>query len=176
MISMRRVDIRWLLRGLTLVAVILMVAGCTKGDRDLRQWVAAEKAKKGAPLPPLPVLESFESFTYADQDKRDPFGPSLEEQRNKQGPRPDNHPKEPLESFALDSLKMVGTIGTGKKIQGLVKDPDGVIHLVHVSNYLGQNYGKIDSITEDEIDLVELIPNGSGGWMKRQAKIALGEK
>ena len=176
MIGMRSVPIRWLLRGLALAAAVSLVAGCTKGDRDLRRWVAAEKAKKGAPLPPLPVLKSFETFVYKDQDKRDPFGPNLEEQRNKKGPRPDNHPKEPLENFALDSLKMVGTIGTGKHIQGLIKDPDGVIHLVHVKNYLGQNYGKIDSISEDEIDLVELIPNGSGGWMKRQAKIALGEK
>lgn len=173
---MRPVDVRWMARGVILGAALLVLAGCTKGQADLHQWVAAEKAKRGAPLPPLPVLKSFESFTYADQDKRDPFGPSLEEQRNKQGPRPDNHPKEPLENFALDSLKMVGTIGIGKNIEGLVKDPEGVIHLVHVNNYLGQNYGKIDQITEDEIDLVELIPNGSGGWMKRQAKIALGDK
>lgn len=170
------VHARWLMRGLAMAAVLLILAGCTKGQADLNQWVAAEKAKKGAPLPPLPVLKTFESFVYQDQDKRDPFGPNLEEQRNKQGARPDNHPKEPLENFPLDSLKMVGTIGTGKTIQGLVKDPDGVIHLVHVNNYLGQNYGKIDAINEDEIDLVELIPNGSGGWMKRQAKIALGEK
>ena len=173
---MRSVHVRAIARIAVVAIAMVMVTGCTKGDRDLRQWVAQQKAKKGAPLPPLPVLKTFETFVYKDQDKRDPFGPSLEEQQRAQGPRPDNHPKEPLESYPLDSLKMVGTIGTGKKIQGLIKDPDGVIHLVHVDNYLGQNYGKIDSISESEIDLVELIPNGSGGWMKRQAKIALGEK
>ena len=56
------------------------------------------------------------------------------------------------------------------------KDADGVVHRVHVNNYLGQNYGRITAIAEDHIDLVELIPNGTGGWMERQATIALGDK
>jgi len=58
----------------------------------------------------------------------------------------------------------------------LVKDTDGVVHRVHMRNYLGQNNGKITAIAEDHIDLVELVPNGSGGWMERQATVALGEK
>ena len=63
----------------------------------------------------------------------------------------------------------------GNKIEGLVKDPDGVIHRVHAGNYLGQNYGRITGISEDHIDVVELGPNGSGGWMERPATVALGE-
>ena len=60
-------------------------------------------------------------------------------------------------------------------IEGLVRDPDGVVHRVHVGNYLGQNYGRITGIGEDHIEIVELVPNGSGGWMERQATIALGD-
>jgi type IV pilus assembly protein PilP len=60
-------------------------------------------------------------------------------------------------------------------MEGLVRDPDGVVHRVHVGNYLGQNYGRIISIGEDRIDLVELVTNGAGGWMERQATIALGD-
>ena len=155
----------------------LIVAGCAPSD-DPQRWVAQEKAKKGAPLQPLPVIKTFETFTYADQDLRDPFGPSAAEQSvATSGPRPDqNRPKQPLEMFALDSLKMVGTIGIGATIEGLIKDPEGVIHRVHINNYMGQNNGKITTVAEDHIDLVELIPNGSGGWMKRQASVALGEK
>ena len=167
-------------RVLLLAAMLAVLAGCTGGMSDLQQWVAQEKAKKGPPVPPLPVLKTFETFVYQDQDHRDPFGPSLEEQREAQaganGPVPDKHPKEQLENYPLDSLKMVGTIGTGKTLEGLIKDPDGVIHRVHDNNYMGQNNGKIADVAEDHIDLVELIPNGSGGWMKRQASIALGEK
>ena len=160
----------------------LTLGGCTLGRGDLEQWVSAEKAKKGAPLDPLPVVKTFETFEYKDMDLRDPFSPSPEEQRQAQastgsGPQPDkNRPKEPLEASPLDSLTMVGTIGIGSAAEGLVKDADGVVHRVHVNNYLGQNYGHITSIAEDHIDLVELIPNGTGGWMERQATIALGDK
>lgn len=71
---------------------------------------------------------------------------------------------------------MVGTIGFGIALEGLVKDPDGVVHRVHSNNYLGQNYGRITGIAEDRIELVELVPNGAGGWMERQASIALDDQ
>jgi type IV pilus assembly protein PilP len=71
---------------------------------------------------------------------------------------------------------MVGTIGTGASIEGLIKDTEGTIHRVHKGNYLGQNNGKVTGVAETQIYLVELIPNGTGGWMERQATIALPEK
>jgi len=159
------------------VAVALTVlAGCTQGDADLTEWVAGEKAQKGAPIPPLPVLKTFETFEYSDQTMRDPFSPSLEELPAGNGPQPDKHAKEPLEAYALDSLKMVGSMGAGSALEGLIKDTEGTVHRVHVGNYMGQNNGKIVAIAETRIDLVELIPNGTGGWMERQATIALPEK
>ncbi|HEX8776843.1 MAG TPA: pilus assembly protein PilP, partial [Rhodanobacter sp.] len=75
-----------------------------------------------------------------------------------------------------DSLKMVGTIGTGPGTEALVKDPSGVIHPVHRGEYMGQNYGRITAIGDDHIDLTELVSNGNGGWMERPASIALGDK
>jgi len=175
-----------MMRTLLLGAILAFIAGCTGGDGDLREWVAVEKAKKGAPIAPLPVLKTFETFEYRvkdddDKDRRDPFGPSLQERMEAQatsgsGLQPDKHPKEPLENYSLDSLKMVGSIGTGASMEGLIKDPDNVIHRVHIHNYLGENGGKITAIAEDHIDLVELIPNESGGWRERKATIAPGEK
>jgi type IV pilus assembly protein PilP len=164
------------LRVLGMMAV-LALAGCNQTESP-QQWVAREKAKKGAPLAPLPVVKTFEVFLYKDQDQRDPFGPSLEEQNeaNSNGPHPDqNRPREPLESFPLDGLKMSGTLGSSKSMEGLLRDPDGVVHRVRVGNYIGQNYGRIIGIDEDHIDLVELVTNGAGGWMERQAKISLGD-
>ncbi|MBU6247417.1 MAG: pilus assembly protein PilP [Xanthomonadaceae bacterium] len=172
-------------RGLRIAALcgaLIALAGCTRGMSDLRAWVAKEKQKKGAPIEPLPVIRTFETFEYKDQGLRDPFSPSSAELQPTgsnvtAGPRPDeNRPKEPLEMFALDSLKMVGTIGTGANMEVLIKDPGGVIHRVHKNEYMGQNYGRITAISDDHIDLVELIPNGNGGWMERPASIALGEK
>lgn len=165
-----------------LIAGLVMLAGCTRGTSDLKDWVAHEKAKKGAPLKPLPVIKTFESFTYDDQDRRDPFSPSVAEQDTSApdgtaGPRPDaNRAKQPLELFALDSLRMVGTVGAGDGMEVLIKDPDGVIHRIGVNAYMGQNYGHVTAISEDHIDLVELVPNGNGGWMERPATIALDVK
>jgi len=159
-------------------AVLLAgLTGCTPSESP-QQWVAREKAKKGAPLAPLPVIKTFEVFLYKDQDLRDPFGLSAEEQEqaNSTGPHPDqDRPREPLEAFPLDGLKMSGTLGSAKSMEGLVRDPDGVVHRVRVGNYLGQNYGRILAISEERIDLVELVTNGAGGWMERQATISLGD-
>lgn len=169
--------VKFVLHSVCAVVVSASVTGCTPAD-DLHQWVAQEKAKKGAPLKPLPVIKTFETFVYQDKDRRNPFELSAEEQEQStiSGPQPDqNRPREPLESFPLDSLKMSGTLGLAKSMEGLVRDPDGIVHRVRVGNYLGQNYGRITAVAEDRIDMVELAPNGSGGWMERAATIALGD-
>lgn len=168
------------IRVLLMLGVALVLGGCTKGMSDLRSWVAQEKAKKGAPIEPLPVIKTFETFKYDDQNRRDPFSPSTAELQTNSatnGPRPDaNRAKQPLEMFALDSLKMVGTVGSGAGMEVLIKDPGGVIHRVHANEYMGQNYGHVTAISEDHIDLVELVSNGNGGWMERPASIALDAK
>jgi type IV pilus assembly protein PilP len=171
----------YLTRAFVVLGLVLVLGGCTRGMSDLHDWVAQEKAKKGAPIQPLPVIRTFETFEYDDQDKRDPFSPSTTEiqpgSSNSAGPRPDeNRAKQPLEMFALDSLKMVGTVGSGTGMEVLIKDPGGVIHRVHRNEYMGQNYGRVTAIADDHIDLVELVSNGNGGWMERPASIALGEK
>lgn len=160
------------------LAASLGLSACS-GQGDLHAWVAQVKAQKGAPLPPLPVVKTFETFIYQDQDKRDPFEPAppAVNSQNLAGPHPDqNRPREPLEAFPLDSLKMVGTIGTKGSIEALIKDPQGVIHQVRAGAYMGQNYGHVTAVTAAQVDLVELVPNGSGGWMERDATVALGDK
>jgi type IV pilus assembly protein PilP len=163
-----------LAKALLLAGAALTLASCTRGMSDLHDWVAQEKAKRGAPIPPLPVIKTFETFTYNDQDRRDPFSPSPDELNENNGPRPDaGRAREPLEAYALDSLRMVGTIGLGANMEALIKDPGGVIHRVRKNEYMGQNYGRITAINSDHVDLVELVSNGNGGWMERPASIAL---
>ena len=83
--------------------------------------------------------------------------------------------REPLEAFPLDALKMVGTIGGKGKgaLVGLVMTPDKVTYRVSPGMYIGQSEGRITTVTEDRIDIVELTPDGSGGWLQRPASIAL---
>jgi type IV pilus assembly protein PilP len=169
------------MRALSLCLAASALWGCSSGTTEVEQWVAKEKSKKGIPLEPPPVIKTFETFEYTLRapDDRDPFNlPVNEEEEDSaaHGPRPDqNRPKEPLESFPLDGLKMVGTLGSPTAPEGLLKDPAGVIRRVHIGNYLGQNYGRITAINESQIDLVELVPNETGGWVERQTTISLAD-
>jgi type IV pilus assembly protein PilP len=86
-----------------------------------------------------------------------------------------NRRRQPLEAFTLDSLSMVGTIGAGSSPVALVLAPDKVTYRVTPGVYLGQSDGRVVTVTPNKIELVELVPDGNGGWLERQAHIALNE-
>ena len=161
-------------RSLLSLSLLSVLVGCTRGQSDLETWVAKTKAEPAPPLQPLPVMQQFESFEYAAQNLRDPFSPPVPDRNEGSGPRPDpERRKEVLEAFPLDSMNMAGTIGSGKALVGLVTAPDKVTYRIRPGNYLGQNDGRVTAVYEDRIEIVELVPDGAGGWLERQAKIAL---
>ena len=170
-----------LMRVPVLVLAVLALAGCTRGVTstpgdapNLEKWVADVKARPAPALPPLPVMQQFETFEYAAQNLRDPFSNAFSDQSGGSGPRPDpNRPRQTLEQFPLDSLDMVGTIGRGPGMVGLVMAPDKVTYRVRPGAYMGQNDGRITAVYEDRIELVELVPDGAGGWLERPATLAL---
>jgi type IV pilus assembly protein PilP len=159
----------------------LALAGCSRGITstpgnapNLEKWVADVRARPAPPLDPLPVMQQFETFEYAAQSLRDPFSNAFSDQSGGSGPRPDpNRPRQALEQFPLDSLDMVGTIGKGPGMIGLVMGPDKVTYRIRPGVYMGQNDGRVTAIHEDRIELVELVPDGAGGWLERPASVAL---
>jgi len=172
------------LLALSMTLLVITLTGCAQSRSELETYIAEVKQRPGRPLPPLPKMQEFETFEYAAHGMRDPFAKIASDQAQESdavaggtGIRPDRtRRKEELESFPLDSLDMVGTMGSDANIFGLVKDPSGVVHRVKTSNYLGQNDGKILGIFEDRIELVELFPNGLGGWEERRSAIALDDE
>ena len=78
-----------------------------------------------------------------------------------------------METFPLDSLKLVGSLGVGKGMVALVMAPDKVTYRVQPGAYMGQSDGRVTAINEDRVELVELVPDGAGGWLERPAKLAL---
>lgn len=169
------------MRGMNLMAWIGAAAlaaatltGCTGGKDDLESWVAEVKARPAPPLDPLPVMQQFETFEYAAQNLRDPFSQVFGNGSGGSGPRPDpGRPKQTLEQFPLDSFDMVGTLGRGGSLVALVLAPDKVTYRVRPGAYLGQSDGRVTGVFEDRIELVELVPDGAGGWLERPASIAL---
>lgn len=168
-------------RGLALAAAVVVLAGCGRGITsepggapNLEEWVANVQARPAPPLDPLPVMQQFETFEYAAQNMRDPFSAAFTNEGGGSGPRPDsNRRKQTLEQFPLDSLDMVGSLGAGSNLTALVMAPDKVTYRVSPGVYMGQNDGRVTSVQEDRIELVELVPDGAGGWLERPASIAL---
>jgi len=159
------------LTALTLPAL----SGCSQGQSDLEAFVNDTMQKPGKPIPPIPQLKPYVPFIYSAFDARDPFSaPEYVEEKVDNGIRPDsNRSKEPLEAFPLDGLGMMGIIERNDRPEALVSAPDGTIHTVIVGNYLGQNFGKITGIQETKIDLIEILPDGNGGWMEKPATITM---
>ncbi|HPB74528.1 MAG TPA: pilus assembly protein PilP [Chromatiaceae bacterium] len=158
------------------------LGGCGNPDTsDLQDYVIQIKQRRPPPIDPLPVFTLAEGYDYDPGNRRDPFVMDRETAAiipvppDPSGIAPDPYrPKEALERFALDSLIMQGILEQNEQIWGLVRaKEDNSLHRVAVGNYLGLNHGRIIRISEQRIDLIELIQDGAGRWLEREASLAL---
>ena len=168
------------------IPLIAALAACGRaGTDDLRAFIDEVKQRQGAPIKPLPKLEPYEAFVYQAFELRSPFsvavvgeGAASEAEAKKgTGITPDfKRQKEITETFPLDSMRLVGHLDRSGELWGLIRDPSGTLHRVQPGNFIGQNHGRIVRVTEERVDLTEIVPDGLGGWMERQASIALSEQ
>ena len=164
---------RWL--ALSLGACIAL-AGCGgESHQDLRAWMADQGKGARGRVDPLPQIKPYEPFAYNAFDLPDPFKPrKIEPTKGGSKLAPDlARRREPLESYPLESLNMVGTLAKDKQTFALVRTPDKEVYQVTQGNYVGQNFGVITGITESEIRLKELVQDGSGDWTERTGTLQL---
>ncbi len=167
--------LRWI--GPVLAATLIACGG--SGTQDLEDYVAEVRQRKSAPIEPLPDIKQVAPYIYVPGDRRDPFimdvrGQDLAKPSRAGSLAPDlSRPREELEKYALDSLRMVGTLAQAGANWALVLSPDGTLHKVRVGNYMGQNYGKVMLIDEGQIQITEIVDEGEGEWRERQASVAL---
>ena len=161
----------------------LALTGCGSGSMsDLEAYVQQVLTRKGGKIAPIPPLEPYVVYTYQSSDGINPFESFFKEE-----PEPDvpvsgddgvapvlGRNKEELEGYALDSLRMMGTLEQDETVWGIIRSPDGTIHRVQAGNHLGENHGKIIFISEEKIELIEIVAN-QGRWLERPAAIALPE-
>ena len=164
---------------LVLTVIAIGLSACSSGSDDLDQYINTVKQRPGGRIDPLPEITPYEVFSYiADkQGIRSPFRPDTPQSSGGgTGPRPDvERSREYLESFPLDSLGMVGTLHINETMYGLVQTSDGLIHRVIPGNYMGQNDGRITEISESEIGVIEIISDGIGGYIERDAAVGLSD-
>jgi type IV pilus assembly protein PilP len=150
------------------------LAGCSSRDDELDQFITDTKKEPGGRVEPLPELKPYETYAYESASMRSPFTPGGSGGNSAAGLRPDSRRnREFLEQFSLDTLRMVGTLKLADRTYGLIKTKDGLVHRVLPGNYLGQADGRVTEISPSKISVVEIVPDGLGGYMERPAALAL---
>ena len=166
----------------TMVAMAVALAGCDGGDQfaDIRAFMAEVEQKPRGQIAPLPEFESYQAFTYGAANQRSPFEPPIivppktaEQKRNVGVKPPQNHVKQYLERFTLSALAMVGTLQKDNSTFALIEDSQGGVHRVQVGDYMGDQWGQIESIEDARIDVTEIVSDGAGGWLRRPRTVEL---
>jgi type IV pilus assembly protein PilP len=171
------------MRTVLALAALCVLAACG-GEQygDLKQELAQLTKDLRGKVDPLPQVKPYEPVPYKAFDEVDPFKPARIEvvatgaaMAGASGIKPDlNRPKEPLEAFPVESLRMVGTLQQDKQVYGLVRAGANLFR-VKKGNYMGLNFGVITGIDENEIKLKELVQDGGGDWVERISSLQLVE-
>lgn len=162
--------------------VTALLAGCSGEQQELQAWMDQQRQDVKPSVQPLSPPQKFNPQAYLGQDGTDPFNAQKLTGALKQEARQPNSAvaaelnrrKEPLEAFPLDSMSMVGSVQRKGAPYALLK-VDNLLYQVKVGDYIGQNYGKILSISETEIALREIVQDAAGEWVERPATLQLQE-
>jgi len=167
------------MKTLAIITAVLLLAACSGDEhQDLKEELKTLTKDLRGRIDPLPVVKPYEPVPYKALELPDPFGSAKIElaiaaaAKSKGGANAPNtaRPKEPLEAYPLESLRMVGTLSQKGVTYALIR-ADASVYRVKAGNYLGQNFGIITGITDGQINLKELVQDASGDWTER--KIAL---
>ena len=168
------------MRWLWLVPSILMLTACFDDLSDIHQFEEEVKANTRTRIEPLPELREFQHIAYQSNQARSPFTlprrEAIEERfvQQQDCPHPDpNRRREPLESFALDNLVMRGTLGDSTQLWALIQADDQTLHRVTSGHYMGLHHGKVQRVTPTHVELLEMIPDGSGCWQERTTTLQM---
>lgn len=167
---------------LPLVCVVFLAA-CADGDhQDLKDWMAEASKDMHGKVQPIPEIKPFPIVSYDAGNLMEPFsvGKIVPEKRGSgSGLQPDfDRPREPLEAYPLESLKLVGVVRKGRALHGLIL-VDNAVHQVRTGNHIGQSFGVITSISEAQMSIKELVQDPSGqtaDWVERLATLQLQEQ
>jgi type IV pilus assembly protein PilP len=156
---------------------MLSLAGCGgSGMEDLQTFVDESGKDMQGKIEPLPEVKLYEAFSYEAFDLPDPFKPRKLSVGGGGGLQPDlTRPKEPLENYSLETLKLVGALSKKGVVHAVIKTPDNAIYHVKKGNYAGQNFGLITQIGDSEVSLREIVQDSAGDWSERTSTLILQE-
>ena len=163
-----------------LVAIVLVGCSSSSDQKDLRDFMAETKRRPQGQIEPLPAFKPYQPFAYGAMTLRSPFERPVPIDSSSKGGKavePDmNREREYLEGFNIANLKMVGTLSKAGRLWALIDDGQGGVKSVTIGNYMGKNFGKIISTEKSQIEVMEIIADGSSGWVERPRIIKLEAK
>jgi type IV pilus assembly protein PilP len=172
---------------LALLAAAALTA-CEGGENEeIAKWMQEQRAATKPQVQPIPEPKKFTPEAYSQEAAVEPFSnqkltQALKREAQQAGTQsatlltPElNRRKEPLEAYPLDAMMMVGSLMKQGQPVALVK-VDNLLYQVRPGNYLGQNYGRITKVGENEVVLRELVQDAAGEWIERVATLQLQEK
>ena len=161
--------------------LVVLLAGCGGEEfQDLRDFVNNAGADMRGKVEPPPDIKPYEPFAYDNSTSLpDPFKPRKQDARsaNRSGQnQPDlDRPKEELEDYPLESLKMVGYLYQRNVGHAVIRSSEGKIYRVKAGNYIGLNFGQILSVSETEVKIKEMVQDSAGDWTERESSLQLVE-
>ena len=166
-------------RLISLALLTLQLVACEEqASTELKAWMVQTRQQVQPPLQAVTTQQDFQAFLYEPGGRLDPFDPKklAVMQAANGGPLPDfARDREPLEAFPLDALNMVGSMHRTGRVIGLI-EVEKIIYQVKLGSYLGQDLGKVVAISDDAIDIDEMVQETSGIWTKRRTQLRLQEK
>ncbi|MDB5906132.1 MAG: pilus assembly protein PilP [Massilia sp.] len=166
---------------LALAAVLL--AGCSDRDvKEVRDWMGQVKKDTKIRVVPLAEPKTFIPFAYTARDAVDPFSQNKLLAELARAAEKSDNPNKPdmtrrrelLETYPLDTFVMVGVLQKGGINYALLQ-LDRAVHQVKVGQRIGQNYGLVTGVTENTINIREVVQDAGGEWVERMSKLELQE-
>jgi type IV pilus assembly protein PilP len=166
------------------LAAALLLAGCGDSDvREVRDWMDQVKRTTKPAVKPLAEPKDFIAYAYGAKEAVDPFSQNklLTElakvaDASSNPNKPDlQRPREVLESYPLDTMKMVGTMQKGGTSYALLQI-DRSLYQVKPGQRVGQNFGVVTHVSDDAINIREVVQDAAGEWVERMAKLELQNK
>jgi type IV pilus assembly protein PilP len=162
------------------VSSAVILTGCGASIDDLVAYTQQVKSNTQVSIEPYPEFKQVDSVDYAVGEIRSPFRRASQEVQATQIEATENcaqpdrqRPREKLERFGLDALQMAGVLTINGQRYALIKANDGSLHRVTAGNYLGLFHGKVMQITNTEVKIREMLPDGAGCWQEKQATLSM---
>jgi type IV pilus assembly protein PilP len=161
-----------------------LLAGCGDSDvREVRDWMEQVKRDTRPAVKPLPEPKDFLPYAYGAKDAVDPFDPNKLLGELARAAATSNNPNQPdlqrqrelLETFPLDTMQMVGMMEKGGTRFALLQ-VERSLYQVKAGQRIGQNFGVVTHVSEDAVDIREVVQDAAGEWTQRVTKLELQTK